>query len=284
MFMLRPKALPVLCLAILYSGTVIAQGVKIPVGTTVYGELDQSVTSKKRKTAVGDIIRSHVWRDVLVDGHIVVKAGAPMVLRVSHAKSAGVAGRKGSLELEAVSVRAVDDSDILLDGGYDKSGKSRIGLSIALFAVVAWPLIFLKGKQATLEAGTVFDCTVQSDSDVIVERTGPTPIRIRLSAGEALAVEVLYDEVDPEGKDKALPVIIRSRDATVDVAAVVTVNGQDIDPLPLSLQESYQEGESTVVKGTIDLEKLGTHLRKGINRFEVEVSGKRAEIILDVEL
>ena len=284
MFMFRPKTLPVLCVAILYSGTVIAQGVKIPMGTTVYGELDQNVSSKKRKTAVGDIIRAHAWRDILVDGHIVVKAGAPVVLRVSHMKSAGVAGRKGSLALEAVSVRAVDGSDVLLDGGYDKSGKGRVGLSVALFAVVAWPLIFLKGKQATLEAGTVFDCTVQSDSDVMVERTSSTPVRIRLSAGEALTAEVLYDEIDPEGKDKALPVILRSHDATVDAAAVVTVNGQEINPLSLSLQESYQEGESSVVKGTIDLEKLGKHLRKGINRFEVEVSGKRAEIILDVEL
>jgi hypothetical protein len=149
-------------MAFLLPTAVFAQTAIIPTGTPVYGELDQQVVSKKKKFNVGDIVRAHAWRNVVVNGRVVIKAGAPMVLRVKHLKTAKIAGIKGDLDLEAISVRAADGSDIMLDGGYDKSGKGRKVLSITLFALVAWPLIFIKGKAARLPAGTVFDSAVQA--------------------------------------------------------------------------------------------------------------------------
>lgn len=272
----------VIAITLMYSMSAVAQSVTIRAGTTVYGELDQSVTSKKRKTTVGEIVRAHVWRDVVIDGRVVIKAGAPVVVRVADVKSAKIAGIKGDLELEAVSVRGIGGSDVLVDGGYDKSGKGRKALSVTLFALVAWPLIFIKGKQATLDSGTVFDCTVQSDVTVAVD--GSAPIRIRLADDSGLTVEVLYDQVDPEAKVKTLPVVLRSSEGTIESAAIVTVNEKGVKPLPLTLGNRKTVDNGEEVEGTIDLGKLAKVLSKGINRFEIEAAGARTEVVLDVEL
>ena len=64
----------------------------------------------------------------------------------------------------------------------------------------------------------------------------------------------------------------------------VFVNGQEIKSFPIQLGERTMDGECELVDGNVDLERLGKHFRKGINRFEVEVGGDRAEIVLDVEL
>ena len=268
--------------AFLCCGSLGAESVLLPAGTPIYGELDQRVISKKKKTEVGQIVRAHVWRNVVVDKQVLIRAGAPMVVRVSHVKGAKVAGIKGDLELEAVSARAVDGTEALLDGGYDHSGKGRKALSITMFLLLAWPLIFIKGKNAIAEPGTIFDCSVQADSVVTVE--GAQPIHVRLGDGKSLVIEPLYDEMDPEGKEKTLPLSLRLRATEIDTASVVTVNGEEVKPIPLSLEAQKQEGDFTEVRGVLDLKKLAKHFRTGINRFEVEAAGARAEVILDVEL
>ena len=102
--------------------------------TKIYCELDQRVTSKKKETSLGQLVRARVWRNVVVDGQTVIEAGSPMVVRVSAIKGARVAGRKGSITLEAVTTRAEDGQEVMLDGGYDRSGKGKMGLSLTLFA------------------------------------------------------------------------------------------------------------------------------------------------------
>ncbi len=259
--------------------------VTIPAGTYVYGELDERVTSKKKETAVGDIVRARVWRDVVVDGRVLIRAGAPLVSRVSHVKPAKIAGRKGEVFLDAVSARAVDGTEVLLDGGYDKSGKGKKALAWSLFALVAWPLVFIKGKQAVLDPGTVFDASVQADWPVTVESEA-APFRLQLADGERqeLAVEVLYDEMDPDAKQKVLPLRLVACGLSPAAASVVTVNEQEIQPLALALGSRARVDECTEIEATLDLKSLAKHFRKGINRFTVDADGVSGEVILEIEL
>ena len=53
----------------------------IPRGTVVFGELEERITSNGNKFRVGYPVDSHVWRDVVVDGHVVIPAGTPMTMR-----------------------------------------------------------------------------------------------------------------------------------------------------------------------------------------------------------
>ena len=274
-----------LTLSVLLPSSVAAQtAVTIPAGTYVYGELDERVTSKKRETTVGDIVRARVWRDVIVDGRVLIKAGTPMMARVSHVKPAKIAGRKGEVFIDALSTRATDGSEVLLDGGYDKSGKAKKALAWSLFALVAWPLVFIKGKQAILDPGTVFDASLQADCPVTVERAAGFRLKLADVEEQTLTVEVLYDEMDPDAKQKRLPLRLTACGVTVDKASVVTVNEQQIPPIPLVLTGRAEAGDCTSISATMALKSLAKHFRKGINRFTVDANGASGEIILEIEL
>lgn len=267
-------------MALLLSGVALADTLTIRAGTVVYGELAERVISKKKETSLGDMVRAHAWRNVTVNGQTLIKAGDPMIVRVSKVKKAKFAGIKGKLELQAVSVRCLDGSDVLLDGGYDKSGHGRKALAISLAALVAWPLVFIKGKQAVLDTGTVFDAVVQADTQVTMPRTGPPRIQLE----KALEVTVLYDEMDPNKKAKLLPVSIRRCGGELVEAAVVTVNEKQIPRIPLSMDTPVSEEDCNVASGEIDLKALAQHFTRGINRFEVEVGELREEVILEIEM
>jgi hypothetical protein len=275
-----------LALGVLMPTALPAQTLTLGAGAPVYGELEEQVTSKKKETAVGDVVRAKVWRNVTVEGRVIIEAGAPIVTRVSMVTPAKVAGRKGEVHLEAVSVRATDGTEILLDGGYDKSGKGRKALSWSLFALVAWPLVFIKGKQAVLEPGTVFDAVVQADSTISL----PDSEGFRIKVGERkpeLQVEVLYDEMDPDAEQKILPLKLRMCGATLSRASAVTVNERQIEPIPLSFRapsELGDKGDCWEASATMDLAKLAKHFTKGINRFQIRADEELVEVILEIEL
>ena len=265
------------------TGGAAARVVKVPPGTPVFGELDEKVTSRIEKDGwdEGDNVRAHVWRDVVVEGVVVVKAGTPMMVRIDTIKKAKMAGIKGKLELEAVSATTADGQQVLLDGGYDKSGHSRMGLSISLAAVVAWPLIFIKGKAAVLESGTVFDAATSSPLDIDVSSDAPRKVKLGASG---MTATVLYDEMDPSGKDRVLPVTLANCSGGLSGASVSSINGKAVASIPVVLGAVADDGGCKSARCTIDLKQLGEHFGKGINRFEVAAGDATAEIVMDIEL
>ena len=138
--------------------------------------------------------------------------------------------------------------------------------------------MFIQGGNAILETGTVFDCTVQADTEIEVE--GNPPPRISLNTGPNVSATILYDE----GEDENLPMELRVCKAALDDASIVSVNGIEIEPLPLKLGERAMDGDCETVQASVSLKKLGKHFTKGINRFEIKMAGKTVEVILEVEL
>jgi hypothetical protein len=283
-----------LALSISLPSTVIAETVNVPSGTRVFIELDQRVTSKKKHNRPGSFVQAHVWRDVVVNGKTVVAAGTPVMVQIGAIKGAKVAGIKGHVELKAVQVSAVDGADLVLTGGYDKTGKSLMALSITLAAVVFVPLIFLKGKQAKLEPGTVFDSMVSQAREVKVEDSSPGKIRLT-NLFKPLAVDIVYEELEgkSEKEIKTLPMLLTVEGPRlltvdgdiIDSARVTQVNGNAIEPIPVSLTEATQVDESHQnARAEVDLKALGKHFTRGINRFTVQVGDVSDEVILDVEL
>ena len=274
-------------LSILLPATMFAEKVAVPSGTRVFIELDQLVTSKKKHNAEGSFVRAHVWRDVIVDGRNVVKAGTQAMVQVGDIKGAKVAGVKGFVELKALQVPAVDGSDVMLAGGYDRSGKSLVALSVALAVIVFVPLIFLKGKQAKLQPGTIFDAMVANQ--VNVEVADAASVSLEAEETRPLTVEVLYDvlESEPQGKDevKDLPLRITLEGDAIEDARVVKVNGTPVEPIPITVgQVSVAEDGYVTADSTVNLKALGKHFTEGFNRFTVEVGGFTYEVILDLEL
>jgi len=271
--------------AILLPQLCIADTVSVPFGTRVFIELDQEVVSKHKLNRVGSIVHAHVWKDVVIDGHTVVEAGTHVMVQVSHIKTAKVAGIKGNVELKALQVAAIDGSDLMLTGGYDQSGKSLMALSITLAVVIFAPLIFIKGKQAKLHPGTVFDAMVVQKLDVAVDDSKPA--MVELEPANPLEVTVLYEILEQMGekKVKTLPLQIQMDGEQFDSARVTHVNDVEVKPIPLEVGEVSLIGEDVfVAAGTVDLKKLGKNLNRGFNWFTVDVGGVTDEVMLDLEL
>lgn len=258
-----------------------AETVTIPLGTTVFCELDQQVTTRQKEAhavQTGDIVQAHVWKDVWVDGHRVIAAGTPVYAKVERMKKARMAGQKGFIEIEALSVSAVDRKEVVLDGGYDRSGKGRMGVTIGLAVALAWPFVFIKGKNVFLEPGTIFDAMVRAST--VVEVADEVPVASKATADSGLVVKIPYDELDLDKKIRELPLILQAPPGSLSKAEVVSVNGSAIHPIQVTILGD--EGNDSY-RAVVDFRLLSNHFGRGMNRFEVEMGGDSAEVLLEIE-
>lgn len=261
--------------ALVYPATVM-----IPSGTKIFGELDERVTSSTRRFRVGYEVDGHVWKDVVVNGYTVIRAGSPMALRISKITSSSIGGAGGSLEIMAVSIEAVDGSEIFLDGGYDKSGSDLYGLNSAL-AYILWPSIFLPGRQAVLDEGTVFDATIPANTNVIIpDDRVPT---LNLTQFSNLTVEILYDEIDQRQGALPFKITLCNQDWGERVT-VSSVNENDIRPIRVTISRQWRDGPCHLATARVNLEDLTKHFSTGINRFTVSIGEARTSVVLNVEM
>ena len=258
--------------------TVLGEAVTVPFGTAVFCELDQQVTSKKKEWSEGDLVRAHIWKDVRVGAHVVIEAGTPVMVQVSKLQKSRIAGRKGSLELSALNVVGVDGVDIPLDGGYDKSGKGKVGLSVTLGVVLFVPLIFMKGKQAILEPGTIFGAMVRNPTDIEVDSATNRPV---LRVPPTLKVTVLYDEIDMDAQTILLPMSI-SADQPFERVEIVVINGEPLlPPLQFDMVGAPVDG---VVNVSTPWKPFAKMMTRGMNRLSVRVGEETVEVLLEIEL
>jgi len=258
----------------------LAAEIVIPRGTAIFGELDERITSNSRKFGVGDDVEGHVWKDVVVDGHTVIPAGTPLTLRISRLDSRNVGGRGGAIAIMAVSVEAVDGTEIFLDGGYDQAGGDRYGLTRAL-SYILWPSAFLPGRRATLEVGTVFDASIPADTRIsLPDEAVPT---LKLTALSDLTVDVLYDEIDQRDGTLPLELSLCNRDF-VRQAEINAVNEKAVKPILVTIITSRRGDPCHTFGARVNLEELTDHFEPGINRFSVSMGGAQTSVVLNVEM
>ena len=260
-----------------------ATEVILPAGTQVYLEPNEIISSKRGDNREGEIVLGTVWRDVVADGWVVIEAGAPAVGKITEIKRRNVAGKKGQIKIAAISARGVQGDDIPLEGGYHETGKSRVALSVSLFLLVAWPLIFIPGKNAQIGPGNIFDGEVAEDTAVDVSNS--RMVTANAADNESgLSADVMYDTIDPDKKLKYIPIEIVQCGKEISSPRIVTLNGAPIDPLKLSLKSAKTTHNCTTATAEVEAKPLLKQFSVGINRFEVESNGQRAEIIFQGEV
>lgn len=253
----------------------IAERVRIPAGTTVYCVLDESLSTKKESSnfvRLGDRVRARVAEDVVIDGRVVIEAGTVVWSEVSRARRARIAGIRGRLEVEANTVAAVDDTSIRLAGGYDRSGRGRFVTAAVLAKVFAWPFILIKGKQAHLSRGVVFDAHTATPAEV--EVVAPRGLPVLRADIPGFEVGIPYDSIDPEVRLATLPLQFYGLSADADEAHVTAVNGQKIRRIEIHIVDGM---------GEVDFQELAEHFRLGMNRFTVTVEGQSVDVLLEFE-
>jgi hypothetical protein len=258
----------------------VAELLVIPRGTAVFGELAERVTSNNNDHDVGDEVDGRVWKDVTVDGHTVIRAGTPLALRITEITNSGVGGRGGSLKVMAVSVTAIDGTEISLAGGYDQTTGDRYALNQGL-AYILWPAVFLPGRRAVLEEGTVFDASIPADTRITLPESAlPT---LKLTAMQDLTVDVVYDEIDQREGTLPLALSLCRRKYTRE-AHVTAVNDEEVRPILVTIIIGRQGDPCHEFRAIVYLESLAKEFSPGINRFTVSMGGTEASVVLNVEM
>jgi hypothetical protein len=261
----------------------------LPEGTRLYLKLDQHVSGKRGDAEPGDIVPCSVWRDVDLQGVVLVKSGTRATCKVESVKHANIAGIKGKIVLAALDTKTVDGQMLQLTGGYNKEGKSRMALSISLGVLVFLPLIFITGSAAELPVGTVIDVYSGPDMPVAVNSGSSSIPAISLGgmASPFSADVVLDDFMVPNAKPEVFKIKISNGDAVPSGYVIDNVNGKPIEAIALQMGGSQATSKDTRI-GTVSIKTLSKHFQKGINRFEVAYSenGQRraTEVILNIQM
>jgi hypothetical protein len=276
-----------LAFAVLFHGQLFANAVVLPTETRVYIETMEELIAKGDRVTQGQLVSSQVWRDVVIDGVVVVKAGTPVISRVDYVKRRQIAGVKGQMKIGAYETQSIDGQTIQLSGGYHKEGKSRMALSITLGVLLIIPIL-IPGEAAMLPTGTIFDAYVEKDWDIAT--AGVIPVKtIDLSYLEMdIQAELLYDKLAEEEKPKYFEFQITVPADAPREFVIDRVNNESIKPLKLKiLSETVEDGE-TVVNAQIKIKTLVKKFAKGINSIEIANQGTpervSTRLMVDIEI
>lgn len=284
-----------ICMAVsvslIIAPTVVFADAIIPDDSTVYLTTIETVIGKKSKTSVGQIVRARVWRDVVVDGQILIRGGTSATVKVSRIKSRGIFGIKGEMSLAAVETTAIDGQTVYLTGGYHKEGGGRMMLSLGIGLLLFWPALFVVGKAAELPEGTVMDSfTIGSVTVATADTNKPTRVINLSSYMSGFDVEVLYEELAKTNKPKKFDFLITAPSDAPDIFVIDRINGKSIEPIELKVLSVVidEEEEEKAVRVNVSIKKLAKLFKKGINTFEVSYTddGERVaeEVILQIEI
>lgn len=139
-------------------------------GTSVPLRMNETISSDKkggRKVNTGEVITLTVHSNVTdIEGNILIKEGTQVNGTITNAEKRKAAGTKGKLSFSVTNIKAVDNQSVPVNFKYEFAGKSKTGVAVAAGAVVAAPLLLIKGKPAVVEAGTIFQALVSTDRKI----------------------------------------------------------------------------------------------------------------------
>jgi len=133
-------------------------GVKIPAGTPVIVAVNTILTPEA--VNIGDAVELSVTSDVVVDGKVVIKAGARASGEVTNAKKRNYIGIPSEIAISVRSVQAVDGTTVMLSGTKVAKGKDKMVTTIGLSLICCILFAGMKGGDASIAAGTPITCTV----------------------------------------------------------------------------------------------------------------------------
>ena len=142
------------------TGTVI-----LPEGTPIKLRLLHTLNSKT--VVVDDPLNFAVAEDVVVDGNVVIKAGAAATGRVFRAKPARTFGRGAELRLHLDHMRA-GRVRVPLRSSLARTGKDKTGETVALVMVFGLSGFVKHGSEIEVKEGSTFDAFVDEDTVVAI--------------------------------------------------------------------------------------------------------------------
>lgn len=264
-----------------------ASSIRLPPDTRVYVETKQDLIAKGDRVQQGQLVRAHVWRDVVVNGHVLITAGTPVVAKVDQVKNRQIAGVKGTMTIGAYETEGVDGQVIQLSGGYHKEGKSRMALSITLGVLFIIPIL-IPGKAAELPSGTIFDAYIDKSWHIEVADSNSVRKLNLSNLGSDISAELLYKKFEAEEKPKYFEFEITVPEDAPRKFVIDRVNSEAISPLKLKNISENIEDEEAIVNAQIKIKTMLKKFAKGINTIEIAyIEGDErvaTKLTIDIEI
>lgn len=134
----------------------------LPKGTLVRLMLTREVNS--RDDRAGQRFTLRVDEDVVVDGVTIVPVGAKAWAEVVSADGTGAAGKNGRLNARLLYLEAEGGRQVPLEGERAAKGGSSTGAVVAGLLSFGIGGLLMKGNNATLRAGEIFNGYTTSDA------------------------------------------------------------------------------------------------------------------------
>lgn len=247
----------------------------------------EELIAKSDRVQVGQRVRAQVSRDVIVDGKVLIKEGAIVLVKVNSVSQKNFAGIKGKLSLSAIRTESIDGQVIDLDGGYHKEGRSKMALSITLAVIVFLPLIFIRGKSAELPAGTIFDAFTARSYDVVTRDQERKRIDLT-DFDSVMSAELLYDNLNESKKPKYFEFEITIPEGVERKFIIDKINDQSVKPMNLDIQSERVEDDELVVNVRIKIKELVKNFAKGFNTIGItnigESDNPSTSLVVDIEI
>lgn len=127
--------------------------VALPANTPVIIQVKDTITTDKMTN--GSTVNFSVLQDVKnSSGHILIKAGTPVSAQISFMEHRGRIGQSGEITISDFHTTAIDGTYIPLSGTVSAKPNDKMALSIVLSVLVCPLFLLMKGKEATIMAGT----------------------------------------------------------------------------------------------------------------------------------
>jgi hypothetical protein len=141
----------------------------LPAETEIHLRLLEAVASNTHKH--GDRFKLEVAEPVVVDGQVVIPAGAICIGEVVHAAKAGFGGKAGELILASRFVQ-LGERQVKLRSFSAGNGTDRVNLAMGLSFVVVG--LFVEGKNIALPQGTDVFAKIAADSELTIVPSVPS--------------------------------------------------------------------------------------------------------------
>ncbi len=127
-------------------------------GTQFTVELTWDLNSKY--VQAGQTVEFRVVGDVTVENKTVIAGGTSLQGIIINSEKAQSLGKEGKLDIQLNNVKAVDRQTVQLSGNLSKDGENKTTETVVIGALLFWPVLFAKGKEAIIPAGSKFITTV----------------------------------------------------------------------------------------------------------------------------
>lgn len=154
--------------ALLVPTQALADTKKLEDGATVRLKLLDAISSGMNHE--GDSVALRVVDDVMSDDEstVLIKAGTPAWGTVTGLEERGRLGAKGKLSLAIEATKAVDGKKVRLRANMSRDGKDQFGTVMALSVIICPLFLFMRGKDATVPAGTQITTYVDHEMNIAV--------------------------------------------------------------------------------------------------------------------